>query len=728
MTLDLKKVYALLPAVYRSRDAELAAQLGGMLDTPEMAELQTLLSISGSLSAVQERRLEELQDKQQRGPLKALISVIAEQVEVLEESLFQAYDDQFIETCQEWVVPYIGDLVGARGLFVFPNAKFSLRAEVADTLTNRRRKGTVSVLERLARDVTGWNANVVEYFLFLATTQYMNHIRLNNLAMADVRNADQQLLNTPFDPNAHTADVRNIAKQRGKYNIPNIGIFLWRIPDNPMEKSPAFQLDARRYLFDAIGRDTPLYTHSATEDQITQRATPLNVPMPISRRQMNLTFDAYYGAGKSVLLDYALPGSPPPSVAIIVCNLSDIKDSGGNVIGWAHQPMDDIAIDPELGRIAFPINQPAPTDVHVSYYYGFSSQMGGGQYNRVLGSGAGVTVRVPNDFPTIQQALNRAVSQLVDPMISAVVEIQDNEYYIEDPSVAVPAGKTIELRATDGARPVLVLGQDFAVTGGAESAFKINGLMISGGSITVPVKDGIGNPNGLHGLGLSHCTLFPGATPKIGKVSTQLAAPRLWIEATDVVVAVDSCILGSIRATDACQFTITNSIIDALEKTEVAYSGLDSMGAGGPLTVKNTTIIGKVHTLRMDLASNTIFAAELLAHDVWLGPVVADQLQQGCVRFSFVPLGSLVPREYRCQPTPDDTSAVFPAFTALNCGAPGYCQLAIQSGIEITQGADDQSEMGVFHDLYQPQRESNLAGSLQEYLRFGLEAGIFHAS
>jgi hypothetical protein len=194
------------------------------------------------------------------------------------------------------------------------------------------------------------------------------------------------------------------------------------------------------------------------------------------------------------------------------------------------------------------------------------------------------------------------------------------------------------------------------------------------------------------------------------------------------VVAVDSCIVGSIRTTDACQFTVTNSIIDALEKTEVAYSGLDTLGAGGPLSFKNTTVIGKVHTLRMDLASNTIFVAELAAPDLWLGPVIADQLQQGCVRFSFVPPGSLVPREYRCQPTPDDPSAAFPAFTALNCGDPGYCQLAIQSGIEITRGADDQSEMGVFHDLYQPQRESNLAGSLQEYLRFGLEAGIFHAS
>ena len=36
--------------------------------------------------------------------------------------------------------------------------------------------------------------------------------------------------------------------------------------------------------------------------------------------------------------------------------------------------------------------------------------------------------------------------------------------------------------------------------------------------------------------------------------------------------------------------------------------------------------------------------------------------------------------------------------------------------------------MGAGHYLYQPQRESNLRTRLDEYLRFGLEAGIFYAS
>ena len=35
---------------------------------------------------------------------------------------------QFIETCQEWIVPYIGDLVAVSGLHDFPNAPFSNRA------------------------------------------------------------------------------------------------------------------------------------------------------------------------------------------------------------------------------------------------------------------------------------------------------------------------------------------------------------------------------------------------------------------------------------------------------------------------------------------------------------------------------------------------------------------------------------------------------------------------
>ena len=67
-----------------------------------------------------------------------------------------------------------------------------------------------------------------------------------------------------------------------------------------------------------------------------------------------------------------------------------------------------------------------------------------------------------------------------------------------------------------------------------------------------------------------------------------------------------------------------------------------------------------------------------------------------------------------------------PNFTSVTYGDPGYAQLRQTCPEEIGSGAEDGAEMGVFNSLKQPQREANLLASLDEYLRFGLEAGIFY--
>jgi hypothetical protein len=47
---------------------------------------------------------------------------------------------------------------------------------------------------------------------------------------------------------------------------------------------------------------------------------------------------------------------------------------------------------------------------------------------------------------------------------------------------------------------------------------------------------------------------------------------------------------------------------------------------------------------------------------------------------------------------------------------------------EIATGAEDGSEMGAYCHLKQPQREANLRLRLEEYLPFGLEAGIIYVT
>jgi len=105
------------------------------------------------------------------------------------------------------------------------------------------------------------------------------------------------------------------------------------------------------------------------------------------------------------------------------------------------------------------------------------------------------------------------------------------------------------------------------------------------------------------------------------------------------------------------------------------------------------------------------------------------------VRFCYVVPGSQTPRRYRCQPDlalagvsgvaaqNAIKARLTPQFTSLDSGQPGYAQLAVTCAIEIATGADNEAEMGAFNFLQQPQRRANLTAALEEYLRFGLEAG-----
>src|SRR5262249_50569973 len=75
MAYDVNSLYNLLPAVYRERDAAL------------------------------------------NYPLRGLLGLIGSQAALLDADIAQLYNNLFIETCADWVIPYIGDLVGNNLLF-----------------------------------------------------------------------------------------------------------------------------------------------------------------------------------------------------------------------------------------------------------------------------------------------------------------------------------------------------------------------------------------------------------------------------------------------------------------------------------------------------------------------------------------------------------------------------------------------------------------------------------
>jgi hypothetical protein len=187
----------------------------------------------------------------------------------------------------------------------------------------------------------------------------------------------------------------------------------------------------------------------------------------------------------------------------------------------------------------------------------------------------------------------------------------------------------------------------------------------------------------------------------------------------DVTIEVDHCIVGALRMHERSSVSISDSIVDATDMTAVAFAAVNGTDVGGTLQIADSTVIGTVHTLELQLASNSIFMSD----------VRSKKRQEGCVRFCYLPLTSIAPRRYRCQPeNEDDALRVRPQFTSLRYGDPGYGQLSLSTAAEIREGADDEAEMGAFHELFEPQRETNLRVRLDEYLRFGMEAGIFYVT
>jgi hypothetical protein len=715
--------------------------------------------------------IHRIRDVEQGEPLRTLLRVLENELLTLRGDIDALYDDWFIETCAEWVVPYIGDLVGVRGLLPNSGGVFSQRGRVANALAQRRGKGTGAALEQLARDVTGWPARVVEFFQLLATVQHMNHVRPSSPATVDLRDVNQlELLAGPFEKAAHTAEVRRVNTTRGKYDIPHLGIFLWRLQSYALAGSTARAVPADRpeeqgrFHFGPLALDGPLFNLPRSEDLISHVANEENVPGPLRRRPLHAELEArrqaladgatpravYFGTDPvlRVRLQLAAGGPLEPVLPeeILICDLSDSPAAPPE--GWRRpstsvnvqastggRPLQQrirVAVDPVLGRLAMPAGV-VPQRVDVDYAYGFSADLGGGPYNRRdsvqlwLGSAGlaaglfqvGVTQDASQRGGTQQfvSSLHEAIAlwnaQL--PGTIGVVTILDSRTYAENltgaDEIVVPAASRLLVVAAHPHRPH-VLG-NLGVRGSAPTeaitpgSVCLNGLLIEG-SVSV-------RPGNLAELRITHSTVAPmvgGLTleaPDPAQLASLPPAARAALRNERLGITVERSIVGPVHLNVPLrQLRLVESIADG---TLAGGAAIVASVTG----VDGSTVLGTTASDSLD-ASNSIFTGE----------VSVQRRQTGCVRFSYVPPGSLVPRRFRCQPSDDlATARVTPRFTSLNYGQPGYAQLAPTCPSEISAGADDEGEMGAFQFLQQTRRIGSLQASLDEHLRFGIEAGVF---
>jgi hypothetical protein len=681
-----------------------------------------------------------IRDAELQRELEALVGLIDEQVSLLGADLDGLWDDLFIETCAEWVVPYIGDLVANTPLHEIPGV--GRRADVADTIHWRRRKGTLTMLGALAREVTGWSATAVATFELLGWNQNLNHLRLlassddpthvhplafDRVGTVDLRDRDLlDRIDGAFDEVTHTVDVRPIGDAEGWYGLRKVCFFVFRLAAFPLvATTPARSASGPAGCLHVhpLGHDAPVF-HWGIGVGDDELADEENVDAPIRPYAFYLHPERDWN--RTLALRHGPHGDLVPVDAVLCKDLA----------AWPDVPDDRVAVDVRTGRIRIGANVTLDEPVTVDAAYGFSGPIGGGPYPRsprpagpdelVLevrrdGSGASFA-KIEDAFAHWTTLAPRDLRIVMAD--SATYELPAAGLKIRRPGLAQPVRVT--LVAADEQRPLLI--GDIAVDDIRLGSIALDGLLVSGALSVAGAVDEVS---------LSDCTLVPGlALDESGAPLHPGRASLVCDEPADRRdIELVRSITGPLRIAEAANhLTVSDGIVDAppgpAERIAVAA---DDAGAPGPeSTFERATVLGDVRVREIALASDSIFAE---------GRVRAERRQAGCMRFCSLSLdGARTPRRYRCQPdlvraaAPDEATAdvealrVRPWFTTRRYGQPAYLQLGAGCAREIREGADDGGEMGAFQLLQQPFRETNLRVRLDEYLPFGLEPGIVHVT
>jgi hypothetical protein len=700
------------------------------------------------------------------GPLQALFGVLESQYSLVQDNLTQLYDDQFIETCAPWVIPYIGQLIGYNTVYTAALTSPDSRAEVANTIGYRRRKGTLVALEQITHDVSGRTTMAVEEFRNLVTTLSLRDVRPLQWATASLRTAaDLEYSNGPFTGLNRTIDVRNITPLSapsqgtgtepldtalhggGRFNVPQVSVWMWRLQSFPVTSAPAFSLGGGAYGFSALGGPIPLFQtvpdQSAPFSSLVQEG---DVPEPISLARFSANLSSFYPGSMELIAD----GTAVPLDQIICANLAGSLDGSVCTV-----PSGMIAVDPQIGRVQYAADLQLPRQLLVNYNYGAAAPMAGGPYDRtayitqpgtqsgiafVNGSAPFLAIIGTAEYPTLQSAVE--VWNTLPQNSAGTIVLPNFEAYDVDltgvNAIQIPAESQLligaaAVSATDGAPPewknscvtlrgsIEVAAPEIPVDSDGNSLLvgqlQLSGLWISGQLILS------GNEACVQ---LADCTLVPGISLTPKGDAAQPNEPSITGSAVAVTCALNRVVTGPITLPATCTTRICASIVDAGSAYCPAIAGVDLASPGATLHIEDSTVIGRVWAQAIRMASNTIFWAKQGYLDPWAAPVIAKRLQIGCVRFSWLPTNSITPKQYLCLPANAASQpAMQPTFITLRFGEPGYCLLSGDVPMAIWKGADNGSQMGAYYQIQETEAVTNIQIRSGEYLPASLRLGVF---
>ena len=695
------------------------------------------------------------------GVLRALVEILAGQAAILRRSHDRLWEDQFIELCQDWAVPYFGDLVASR--LVSALNKRGRRVDVAKTIYYRRRKGTLRVLEELISDIAGWEGKVVEEFRRLARIRHGLDPQPASMAgrfsgtmpggWADLRRQrGAELTDSPFDEFYHTADVRQHTGQNGRYNIPKLTFHLYRLRSFCVRGVTPFpQDDGLRFTCDPSGRNIPLSMPRQRpenwDDWRTAKEWELPAPIPCrllghgeyvitEALAQNLesnfgvtpavadklrTFKGFHFPSEARLKQMLELLNEPSLISAAVyreiLSKSLISDCGKAALlpeaisveesqGASLAPEDISSGDLSQWPIADP-GKRLVIDPECGWLQFFNLPPDTGStvtyyygFAGEIGAGTYSRPEVELRKPTVLPNIN---AQNSGGTILANRIANNGVTQIDDSTTYQGVGDKLQvqdltLQAANQQRPYIRLTRNWILRTTPDADAR---LLLDGLWLGSSGNYAVILRGDYEEVIISNTTLDPGGSIDVNGDS--ISSIPLIIEAQVETLIIDSSIMGRILTQNGGvveNLKVRDSIIDETDSGQTAIQMVQ-----GEVELKRATVFGKVDV-------NRLWASDVLI----TGLVDVSDTQEGCFRFSAAPEESRLPRQYESHILNDAAHIL----TSRNFGQPSYGQLSKTAPPELRRGAENGSEIGAFSSLINPIKSDSLKAKVDEYMPFGL--------
>ncbi|WP_437972146.1 hypothetical protein WMF04_23890 [Sorangium sp. So ce260] len=705
MTRSGAHIYPLIPAIYRQRDAALGR------------------------------------------PLEALCKVLDVEYQALREDVASLYDQWFIETCSQWVVPYIGVLVGTTGIDTTVSNVATQRTRVANTLGYRSRRGTASVLANASADASGWPALPVEYFQRVITSVNVGAVELSGSSADNLRDATIDVSNPasfayldgPFSSVPRTVSVAAIdqpkvhvsASTPEYYNLPHLGLFLWRVSPLPLTGAdPGFGPDGAYRTFHPLGVDTPLLRFPDDRTSPWTAPSPLEMPLSITRLSLAAWTDMWRSAassdpdvpaGLAPTLGFAIliDGEPIPPAAIYVpTGTGHVTADVYTELGKPLPPGVYAVVDPERGRFMIHGLTSEGAAITVDWTWGQPGWVGGGPYDRTASmirreEGMFVVLvsrthrrsaRGPKIYRDLEEAYGAlreafAISTDLGKQFNVLIRMLDSATY-PPATFHLPDQAHLAIQALSGERPTVRAGTD-----GTSLRIETSGRarVVLSGLLLEPTVDLEGELD----IEMLDTTVMPaGAEPAV-RCQSRSGEPTLRLV---------RCIVGPLVLEPGLRADLVETIVDG--RGGRAIKG-PAEQLGPVLELAAVSVLGDVVAMSLDWAEDAIVTGGVVALRV-----SSEVLQTAPFALTLVTDPPSSPGKVAPVWTRPSSLPASP-FVSTRYGDPGYCQLRLDAGEQLLRGGTGGGELGAYHSLASGQRLANLEPVLTEYTPFGFSVGIF---